>query len=383
VRGFCGIRVRMAFTKYATFEDAQVLEVKGSPTRSHTASLQSLSDFHQYRTDDGYMYVRLRAISSRVNKNNDGWPSVELAGGPEIFERHARQSSSGFTVEAAEGNQRFGFATFMGKPNFIDHNNSDPSRSRGVVVDSKLRVLPIEKVAASGDDYWTGASLDPEHAPPTEIELLLEIDAKQFPKYAKAVRNGDLDGFSMGCDVRESKCSHCGHIATNPDEYCSHILMKGAHHDYKTADGKRISRKSYENCYGIHFFEISGVFDPADETALAREIRASVENEGLTKTAENPLPQSFETTAPEQIDTLSHRRAWTILTLPRPKSYRAIWPRAASSRSSRTTPRHREHSRSLYRAVKDSRCRLQEDRPHTLSNRVASYRLEIGVHPRK
>lgn len=294
----------MSMTKYATFEDAEVLEVKGSPTRRHTASLDKLSDFHDYRTDDGYMYVRLRAISSRVNKNNDGWPSVELAGGPDIFERHAKQSSSGFTVEAADGNQKFGFATFMGKPNFIDHNNSDPGRARGVVVDSKLRVLPVEKVAASGDDYWTGASLDPEHAPPTEIELLLEIDAKEFPVYARAARNGDIDGFSMGCDVERSKCSHCGHEATNPDEYCSHILMKGAHHDYKTADGKRISRKSYENCYGIHFFEISAVFDPADETALAREIRASVEDEGLTKTAENPLPQSFETTAPEEVDTM-------------------------------------------------------------------------------
>lgn len=267
-------------TKFANFADTEVLEVKGSPTRQHTASLDRLSDFHDYRTDDGYMYVRLRAISSRVNKNNDGWPSVELAGGPEVFERHAKQSSSGFTVEASEGDKRFGFATFMGKPNFIDHNNSDPSRARGVVVDAKLRVLPIEKVAASGDDYWTGSSLDPEHAPPTEIELLLEIDAKQFPKYAKAVRSGDLDGFSMGCDVERSKCSHCGHVATNPDEYCSHILMKGAHHDYKTADGKRISRRSYENCYGIHFFEISGVFDPADETALAREVRAGIIAEG-------------------------------------------------------------------------------------------------------
>jgi hypothetical protein len=351
----------MSFTKFATFEDAEVLEVKGSPTRRHTASLDKLSDFHDYRTDDGYMYVRLRAISSRVNKNNDGWPSVELAGGPEIFERHAKQSSSGFTVEAADGDPEFGFSTFMGKPNFIDHNNSDPSRARGVVVDSKLRVLPIERVASSGDDYWTSATLDPEHAPPTEIELLLEIDAKQFPKYAKAVRDGDLDGFSMGCDVERSKCSHCGHEATNPDEYCSHILMKGAHHDYKTADGKRISRKSYENCYGIHFFEISGVFDPADETALAREIRAGVVEEGMSReasfmkgspepgddayfggkpgaakeaydsmkkqygdkkgeevyyatrnkhkgssvhVAENPLPQSFETTAPEEVDTM-------------------------------------------------------------------------------
>lgn len=353
------------FTKFATFEDAQVLDVKGSPTRKHAATLDKLNDFHDYRTDDGYMYVRLRAISSRVNKNNDGWPSIELAGGPEIFDRHAKQSSSGFTVEASEGNPKFGFATFMGKPNFIDHNNSNPERARGVVVDAKLKVLPIEKVASSGDDYWTSASLDPEHAPPTEIELLLEIDAKQFPKYAKAIRNGDLDGFSMGCDVERSKCSHCGHEATNPEEYCSHILMKGAHHDYKTADGKRISRKSYENCYGIHFFEISGVFDPADETALAREVRAGVIDEGLDKTsgfmkgspdpgddayfggehgsakkaydsmvqqygkdkgeevyyatrnkkkgkskdssthiAENPLPQSFETTAPEPIDTM-------------------------------------------------------------------------------
>ena len=269
----------MSFTKFASFEDTEVLEVKGSPTRRHTASLDRLSDFHDYRTDDGFMYVRLRAISSRVNKNNDGWPSVELAGGPEVFERHAKQSSNGFTVEASEGDKRFGFATFMGKPNFIDHNNSDPSRARGVVVDAKLRVLPATRYAGT-DDYWNSDSLDPEHAPPTEIELLLEIDAKQFPKYAKAIRSGDLDGFSMGCDVERSKCSHCGHVATNPDEYCSHILMKGAHHDYKTADGKRISRKSYENCYGIHFFEISGVFDPADETALAREVRAGIEHEG-------------------------------------------------------------------------------------------------------
>lgn len=270
----------MGFTKYCSLEDTEILDIKGSPTRSLTASLDSLSSFRDYRTDDGYLYVRLRAISSRVNRNNDGWPSVELAGGPEIFERHAKQSSTGFTIEASEGDPKFGFRTFMHKPNFIDHNNSDPSRARGVVVDAKLRVLPIEHVAAAGDDYWTGASLDPEHAPPTEIELLLEIDAKQFPKYAKAVRSGDLDGFSMGCDVERSKCSHCGHVATNPDEYCSHILMKGAHHDYKTADGKRISRRSYENCYGIHFFEISGVFDPADETALAREVRAAVNEEG-------------------------------------------------------------------------------------------------------
>jgi hypothetical protein len=193
----------------------------------------------------------------------------------------------------------------MGKPVFVDHNNSDPKRARGVIVDSKLNVLGGKE--SSLDSYYSGGEADPEHLPPTEVELLLEIDADKFPKLAKAVEKGEIDGFSMGCDVERSKCSHCGNVATNPDEYCSHIIMKGATHDYKTADGKRVARKSYENCYGIKFFEISAVFDPADETALAKEIRSSVQHE-----AENPLPQSFETNAPDEIDTLRQEQVCPV-----------------------------------------------------------------------
>lgn len=270
----------MAFTKHASFEQAEVLELKGSPVRRATASLDKLSDFDEYRTDDGYLYARIRAISSRVNKNNDGWPSIELAGSPEIFEKHARQSSTGFTVEAADGNKEYGFATFLGKPIFVDHNNSDPKRTRGAIVDAKLKVVSLDRISKH-DKYYSSGDVDPQHLPPTEVELLLEIDAKKFPKLAKAIRNGDIDGFSMGCDVVYSVCSHCGNKAESPEEYCSHIVMKGAHHDYKTADGKRISRKSYENCYKIKFFEISAVFDPADETALAKEIRAGIEKEAV------------------------------------------------------------------------------------------------------
>jgi hypothetical protein len=296
-------------TKYATFEQSQVLDVKGSPVQRKTASLDKLSDFADFRTGDGYQYVRIRAISSRVNKNHDGWPAVELAGSPEILESH-KTSSEGFTIEAANGNKEFGFATFMGKPHFVDHNNSDPKRARGVVVDAKLRVLGSRESAL--DKYYSSGEADPEHLPATEIELLIEVDAKKFPKLAKAIRNGDIDGFSMGCDVEKSKCSHCGHIATNPDEYCSHIVMKGAHHDYKTADGKRVSRKSYENCYGIKFFEISAVFDPADETALTKEIRAGVQHEGSVHTAENDLPQSFQPSAPEEVDTLRKQQVCPV-----------------------------------------------------------------------
>jgi hypothetical protein len=593
----------MSFTRYANFEDAKVLELKGAPSRQRTASLDNIGDYKNYRTGDKYLYVKIRAISSRINKNNDGWPSVELAGSQDIFDRH-RQSAIGFTVEASEGNKEFGFATFIGKPIFVDHHNSDPKRARGVIVDSKLRVEPADSKTSSLDPYYSSEDVDKEHLPPTEIELLLEVDAKSFPKLAKEIEKGEIDGFSMGCfvagtpitlhdgtkkpiediqtgdkvlthtgkiesvtstmercymgttytvetygqsvsmtlteehpvwtqrgwveaknlqrgdhvltprfknslisvdpnwstligwylaegnlgydkkrypdgrpvfaewnlsvneteyveeiqtslrelgcepvgpyiknncatvrcnspelalklqkiagehswgkkidprvmewevpaqrnlldayfkgdgysrhpnkvevgtasedlayqvqalctrvnyrmtppikqhspsaiakrpkysmyvtteaekqdnrfyldddglwrtitkitpnayigpvynfdvqgddsyvaadiavhncDVERSKCSHCGNIATNPEEYCSHIVMKGAHHDFKTADGKRTSRKSYENCYGIKFFEISAVFDPADETALTKEIISSIEKE--------------------------------------------------------------------------------------------------------
>lgn len=265
----------MAFTKYASFEMSEVLDIKGSPTRARTASLDKLSDFHDYRTEDGYLYARIRAISSRVNKNHDGWPSIELAGSQDIFDRHYAANGGGFTVEAQAG-EEYGYSTFLGKPIFVDHHNSDPERARGVIVDAKLHVED-HRTAASLDPYY--ASAPDNHTPPTWVELLLEVDAKSFPKLAKAILQGSsdakkgIDGFSMGCDVEKSVCNICKNAATAPDEYCDHIKMKGAEFDYiDPKSGRKTSKKSYEDCYGVRFFEISAVFDPADETALIREV---------------------------------------------------------------------------------------------------------------
>lgn len=302
----------MSLTKFASFEVSEILDIKSSPIKEKTASLQNLSDFHDYRTDDGYLYVRIRAISSRTNKNHDGWPTAELAGGAEAWEKHAasRTSSEGFTVEASKDDE-YGFSTFIGKPIFVDHNNSNPDRARGVIVDSKFNVLD-HKIAAE-DDYWGGEDVDPEHNPPAEVELLLEVDAQEFPKFAKSITSGDLDGFSMGCDVDYSKCSHCGHEASSPDEYCSHIVMKGAEHTIESGKKAGKTSRSYENCYGIKFFEISGVFDPADETALTKEVRASVHKEASSylatrKTAQPEEPQDFHTKAPKDVDTLREEK---------------------------------------------------------------------------
>lgn len=263
----------MAFTKYASLEVSQILDIKGASDRSRKASLDKLSDFDDYRTEDGYLYARIRAISSRVNKNNDGWPSVELAGSEDVFKHH-QASEGGFVVEANKDAQ-YGYSTFVGKPIFVDHNNSNPERARGIIVDAKLHVEDHKTAAL--DPYY--ASAPDNHMPPTWVELLLEVDAKSFPKLAKAIIEGSkdaskgIDGFSMGCDVEKSVCNICKNAATAPDEYCEHIRMKGATFNYiNTKTGKKESKRSYEDCYGIKFFEISAVFDPADETALLREL---------------------------------------------------------------------------------------------------------------
>ena len=281
----------MAFTKYASLEVSKILDVKGSAERDESASLSRVASFNDYRTEDGYLYARIRAISSRVNKNHDGWPSVELAGGQDVFDHHTASADGGFTVNA-NVNDEYGFSTFIGKPIFVDHHNSDHTRARGVIVDSKLHVED-HKTAAQKDSYYRDAPSN--HTPPTWVELLLEVDAKSFPKLAKAIIDGSknaksgIDGFSMGCDVERSVCNICKNSATTPDEFCKHVMMKGASFDTYDEMGRKTSKKAYEDCYGIKFFEISAVFDPADETALIREVRSSTQ-----KTAERALNHSGE-----------------------------------------------------------------------------------------
>ena len=262
-------------TKYTNCE---VIEVKSADEKIEgNAKLSSFDHIPKdtYRTNDGYIYVKVRAISSRVNKNFDGWPVNELAGMEEpdfrnVASKLSKTSEVGglnkltFTGDNEEIRSKgdYGFRTFVGRPVFIDHNNSDPQRARGVVVDSMLHIENPQRLAS--DSYWSKA---PEnHNPETWIELLLEIDGKSFPKLAKALLAGKVNAVSMGCNVEYTLCSICNHKAATVEDYCSHIKKKGT--TFKTGS---IDKLAYEDCYNVNFFEISAVFDPADVTALCTE----------------------------------------------------------------------------------------------------------------
>jgi hypothetical protein len=186
---------------------------------------QSLSKFGSFafKPRPGYVYPRVRAISARINKNFDGFPSVELE-------------------KAAH--------TFQGRPVFVNHNNQDPERTRGVILASQYHGL--------GDD--------------PHITILPEVDALTFPDLAKDIINGNMDSVSMGCDVDNSTCSFCGNVAKTAEEFCDHILNNKGQELTSLVNNQPKRTLVYEICRGLNFFEISFVFDPADETAVMQEV---------------------------------------------------------------------------------------------------------------
>lgn len=178
-----------------------------------------------FRLKPGYLYTVVRAISARVNQNWDGWPSDEL---------------------------RKSYRTFIGKPVFVNHENHDPTKARGVVVAARY--------AENGMDKY--------------IEVVQEIDANRFPKLAHEIRTGGLDSVSMGAEAGFTICSYCRNKATEVEDMCDHVL----NHKGKTLTrfDKRTGSKEdvlvFESCHKISFFELSYVFEPADETAVASKV---------------------------------------------------------------------------------------------------------------
>lgn len=196
----------------------------------HRSGSKLVKDAHRavfdYTPRDGFLYVRSRAISSRCNDNFDEFPADEISKA---------------------------YLSFVGKPVFVNHNNDNHRRARGVIVSAVLH-----------DD------LNPDSSPDTWVEVLMEVDAIKFPMLAKAILSGEIDRTSMGTDVSHSICSVCGNKASTPLEYCQHIpKMKGMKVRKFVASGQHEEVLCREICYGLKFFENSLlVEDPADPTAF-------------------------------------------------------------------------------------------------------------------
>jgi hypothetical protein len=195
--------------------------------RTHTFRTAHKADFDHVERRPGYLYVRSRAISSRINENYDGFSAEEI---------------------------KLGYKTFQGKPVFVSHHNENHRRARGAIV-----------AVALHEDYLADKS------PDTWVEVLMEVDAIKFPKLAQAIIAGEVARTSMGCDVQYSRCTFCGNKAYTEAEYCNHIpRLKGKkirRVDAKTGASSMVLVA--EECFGLNFFENSLlVEEPADPTAF-------------------------------------------------------------------------------------------------------------------
>ena len=210
-----------------------------------------------FRLKPGYLYTVVRAISARVNQNYDGWPSEEL---------------------------KKSYKTFIGKPCFVNHENHDPTKARGVVVASRY--------VENGMDKY--------------VEVVQEIDAGRFPKLAHEIKTGGLDSVSMGAEAGFTICSYCKNKATDLHDLCDHVK----NHKGKTLTkfdrrtGKKEDILVFESCHKISFFELSYVFEPADETAVASKVvvaakEVRVDDHGDDEYDPTKDPHSFEYQDPD------------------------------------------------------------------------------------
>jgi len=172
----------------------------------------------------GFLYSQVRAITARINQNYDAWPSEEL---------------------------KKSYRSFIGKPIFVNHTNEDWKKARGKVIAARY--------VEAGDDRY--------------IETIMEVDAQRFPKLAKEIREGGLDSVSMGVECAVTICSHCGNRATDEPEFCEHVAARKGEKLYNPRTGR--VEPVHEICEKLGFFELSYVFDPADETALVSRVIAA------------------------------------------------------------------------------------------------------------
>lgn len=144
-----------------------------------------------------------------------------------------------FNVEAG----RLTYKTFIGKPVHIEHDNEDPRKAIGVIVDAVLR-----PTSSYGDGkMW-------------RLFKLLAIDRTKNPELARKILARELNTYSMGAWVKSFSCSYCD----APMGRCSH-LSPGRPRDFYELNGKLV----YRLCHGVNGFETSVVFDPAYSVAAS------------------------------------------------------------------------------------------------------------------
>lgn len=185
-------------------------------------------EYHCSKDPSDYVLVPVIAMPSDLpNRNGVGFPLKELS-----------------TWRVEDG--MLAYQTFKGKPVHIEHDNQDPTKAVGMIVDTAL----VPMIGFGGQRLW-------------KLLLLLAIDRSKDPTYAQYVLTGEINSYSMGAWVEAYSCGYCG----APMGSCNHINARRPR-DFYILDGKLV----YRRVHGIKGFECSIVRDPAYVTAISDKL---------------------------------------------------------------------------------------------------------------
>ncbi len=136
------------------------------------------------------------------------------------------------------------YQSFIGKPTCLEHDNLDPKRAQGVILDATLLFVPEW-------DVW-------------KIVTMAAFDTTKNEEMCDGILTNARNKYSMGALVKFFICSICGH------RYDGRVLCQDMR--YPGKGGIIRGYLVYHLCNGVNFIELSNVSDPADPTAEAPEI---------------------------------------------------------------------------------------------------------------
>jgi hypothetical protein len=245
----------------------------------------------------------------------------------------------------------YGFRSFIGKKAFVEHASESVTNAIGDLIDSYLRKFDMGTMSAktwydlNNQERMTiigsfmndgnGSELRKAFAVKDHIsnqkdgsiEVLMKIDRKRAPAIARQVDLREKIGVSMGTAIAYSECSVCGNKAYFEKDYCTHIAHgKGRHHPVLGSDvnslikkgtlkpewlrhlvtsptevrtilaneKRTVYAKAFEINYGLQFYELSVVGNPAYNKGYALEKVASQKQDWLSMLSDAELLELYD-----------------------------------------------------------------------------------------
>lgn len=246
-----------------------------------------------------YLFEVIRANTTSVfNDNHDGFSRDELL----RFDPRLRTAV---------------YLTYREKPHHVNHRTDNPKRARGIILDAHYNAesTPLSSCPGCGAETKKRANRDASNINCKRcgtvvndefVEILVAVDKKKDPAFARAVQSGQLRFGSMGCTCSETVCNVCNNVARTRAEFCKHIASHKGSYWAKAASDKEWSRinprtaqaemarrgrtfherdfvslkaedgyeirKAAEWCQGVEYDEYSRVHMPADPKAERIEL---------------------------------------------------------------------------------------------------------------